>query len=233
MNKRIGILSTNQHLIPFGGLGSFIKGLNIVLKENNIITDIILDKEPTEKEFLKDLDISGTVYYPNNPLSYSNHANVFAFKDSVNFEKSINFRTSFMQALSNNIYDFILINSVEALDAVLILGIQKYVPVILYTHLEWMLGQKNKDQPFSPAMIEYYTKIINFNELSIATQSNYNVKHIKNIFDNSVLKLPMLIPEEGLLKKYNNERSGILFNGRWEPRKRPQEYIRLIKETGL
>lgn len=233
MNKRIAIISTNQHLIPFGGLGSFIKGLNIVLKENNIVTDIVLDKEPSEKVFLEELNISGTVYYSDNVLSYSNHANTFAFKDSVNFEKTINFRNALMKAMSKNIYDYIVINSVEALDAVIALGIGNYIPVILYTHLEWMLGQKNKDQPFSDNMIEYYQKLMGMSNIIVATQSKFNAKNIKNLYSDNVIVLPMPIPEEGLLTNSSKKREGILFNGRWEPRKRPMEFIQLIKDTGL
>ena len=36
-----------------------------------------------------------------------------------------------------------------------------------------------------------------------------------------------------VLEEHNKERSGVLWIGRWEPRKNPEEFIRVIKETKL
>jgi hypothetical protein len=41
-------------------------------------------------------------------LSYGKHSNLFQFADSFNFEKSINFRTAIVKALSYNIYDLVI-----------------------------------------------------------------------------------------------------------------------------
>jgi len=232
MTKRIAILSTNQHLIPFGGLGQFIKGLTNHLSTGDFIVDLILDKFPTEDKFVNSLKLTGQVIYPVQVLSYQDHSNVFAFSDSVNFEKSINFRQSLMKALTTNIYDLLIVNSIEALDAVIATGIQEFVPTIVYTHLEFMLGQKNDTQPFSQAFVDYYSALMNNKKISIVTQTmnnSYAIKKTIGAFSNVV---PMLIPEEGLLEPYSGQRKGILFNGRWEPRKRPQEFIKLIEQTG-
>jgi hypothetical protein len=39
--------------------------------------------------------------------------------------------------------------------------------------------------------------------------------------------------EKSLLEEHHKERSGVLWIGRWEPRKNPEEFIRVIKETKL
>jgi hypothetical protein len=43
----------------------------------------------------------------------------------------------------------------------------------------------------------------------------------------------MFIPEPALLEPYDGPKEGILFNGRWEPRKRPEEFVNLCKESGM
>jgi glycosyltransferase involved in cell wall biosynthesis len=43
----------------------------------------------------------------------------------------------------------------------------------------------------------------------------------------------MPIPERGLLEEYTGEKNGVLFIGRWEDRKEPKEFLRVIKETKL
>jgi len=236
-NRRVGIISTASHFIAFGGAGQFIKGLyEQVLKPEGAIVDLICDKEPADMEFLKALDLSGTVYYPKNPLPYSKHVSMFSFSDSANLEKEINLRDALFQALSENIYDTIIINSIEGISPVHLTGIQRFVKVVCYTHVEFSIGlMDHRLTPFSRDFIAHYGRLIGAKDFIMGTQSAYNAESIKENFDDvwEVRVLPMLLPENALLTVVNTNKRGVLFNGRWEPRKRPEEFVALIKESGL
>ena len=81
-----------------------MKGVVETLIKNGHYIDIACDGEP-EENFLKEYGVN--VFTPDKAdrLSYGKHSNLFQFADSFNFEKSINFRTAIVKALSYNIYD--------------------------------------------------------------------------------------------------------------------------------
>ena len=133
-DKRIGFLIADQHFIPHGGIGQFAKGFTEMCRRINWKVDIILDKQPTNEfsEYVKSL--GANIVYPSNPLRYSSHTATFAFSDSINFEKMVNFRESILQAFQTNIYDMLVCNTQEAMSAAYAMGIGKYIPVVFYTH---------------------------------------------------------------------------------------------------
>ena len=92
-NKRIAFLISDQHFIPHGGIGSFCKGFTEMCNRIGWKVDILLDKQPNNSHF-KELitKMGGNVLYPESPLKYSDHVGTFAFSDTINFEKIINFR---------------------------------------------------------------------------------------------------------------------------------------------
>jgi len=89
-NKRIAFMISDQHFIPHGGIGSFCKSFTEMCDRINWKVDIILDKAPTGT-FDKVID-NANIVYPEEALRYSDHTATFAFSDTINFEKIINFR---------------------------------------------------------------------------------------------------------------------------------------------
>ena len=234
-NKRIMFLISDQHFIPHGGIGQFAKGFTELCQRINWKVDIILDKEPTHEfsEVVKEL--GANVIYPNKPLKYTDHTATFAFSDTINFEKIVNFRKSILHAFQTNIYDMIVCNTQEAMSAAYAMGLSKYIPVMFYTHLHSMIFREA--QNFSDVFIEayhnFYNKHMEFPDIYIGTQSQKNIDELTKYGAKNCALLRMPMSERGLLEPYKGTKKGVLFIGRWEEGKNPEAYIRTMKEAKL
>ena len=234
-NKRIGFLIADQHFIPHGGIGQFAKGFTELCQRLNWKVDIILDKQPTNdfSDYVKSL--GANIVYTKNPLRYSSHTATFAFSDSINFEKMVNFRESLLEAFQTNIYDMLVCNTQEAMSAAYAMGIGKYIPVVFYTHSYSMVFRDEQD--FSDVCIDeyhnYFNKHMELSHSFVGTQSQKNVDEMTKYGAKNVSLLRMPLSERGLLEPNNGPRSGVLFIGRWEERKNPAAYIKVMKETKL
>ncbi len=234
-NKRIAFLISDQHLIAHGGIGQFAKGFTEMCGRIDWKVDVILDKAPSH-DFAKVVESHGAniVYHPK-VISYSQHANIFAFSDSMNFEKMINFRNSLVHAFNINTYDMIVCNSLEAMPAVHSLDFAKYIPVVFYTHEESMIlrGARKFKGVFTESCNDFYNKMLSLNNVFVGTQSDRNVIELQKYDCPGAVKLSMPLPERGLLTANYGPRTGVLYVGRWEDRKNPEAYLELIKETKL
>ena len=233
--KRVAFCISDQHLVPHGGIGQFAKGFVEMANKIDWKVDIITDK-PTTNEFAKLVESLGAnLIAPKNALSYKNHTGTFAFTDSINFEKMINFRDAVMNAFHNNIYDMVVCNSLEAMPAVLSFDLNTYIPVVFYTHEESMVFRDTRKFKgvFLESCNEFFNNLMNLESCYIGTQSARNVSEIKNNGGVSVEHLSMPMSERELLTSDYSERKGVLYIGRWEDRKNPEAFLKVIKETGL
>ena len=233
--KRIAFLISDQHLIAHGGIGQFAKGFTEMCQQLEWKVDIILDKAPTNK-FSEVVESFGAnlVYTPKS-LSYSTHTSTFAFSDSMNFEKMINFRNAIIHAFTTNTYDMVVCNSLEAMPAIHALDIAKYIPVVFYTHEESMIfrGERKFKGVFTDSCNDFYNKMLSVNSIFVGTQCDRNVAELQKYDASNATKLSMPLPERGLLTANLGPREGVLYVGRWEDRKNPEAYLAVIKETGL
>ena len=234
-DKRIAFLISDQHLITHGGIGQFAKGFTEMCSRIGWKIDIILDKTPTNDLANIVKSLGANIIYPSDGLRYTEHTATFAFSDSINFEKMINFRKSIMLAFQSNIYDMMVCNTQEAMSAAYAMGIGKYLPVVFYTHSYSMVFRDEQD--FSDVCIDEYHGFFNKHmELShsfVGTQSQKNVDEMTKYGAKNVSLLRMPLSERGLLEPNTGPRSGVLFIGRWEERKNPAAYLKVMKETGL
>jgi len=235
-NRRIGFLISDQHLIAHGGIGQFTK--SFVEMCNRIKSgwkvDVILDKAPTG-EFYKLIESLGAnIVYPKEPLKYSDHTATFVFSDTINFEKIINFRNAILQAFETNLYDMLICNTQEAMSAAYALSIHDYIPVMFYTHSPNMIFRDTHGtDAFLDSYHVFYNKHMEFEGITIGTQSQKNVDELEKHGATNVALLRMPMSERNLLVPYTGPKSGVLFIGRWEERKNPQAYIDAMKECGL
>lgn len=231
---RVAFVISDQHLIPAGGIGQFAKGfVEQIANPNDIFVDFILDKKPS-KDFVEKLNFKGSIYYPDTPLSYSGHTSTFAFGESINWEKHINFRNAMMKAFNHSIYDCIIVNTPEAYAPVYGLCVETKAKVVFYTHSEYLAGFEDYSaSTFYPEFISYYKNMMHLPDIYVGTQTEQNVDRIKETYLKSfnVISLPMPIPEVSLLHKIDVDKKGILFIGRWEDRKNPAAFIKAIEET--
>jgi hypothetical protein len=138
--KRIAFCLSDQHTIPHGGLGQFAKSFVENFTPLGYKIDIISDKPTTNTGFKEFLENKGARFlYPNYITPYTDHTKTFIFEDSYNIEKMINFRNSMLKALTENVYDIVICNTLESFPAVYCLNIHRYCQVIYYTHNESMV----------------------------------------------------------------------------------------------
>ena len=232
--KRIAFLISDQHFIPHGGIGSFCKSFVEMADRIGWKVDVILDKLPTGN-FDEVIKSSGAnIIYPRESLKYTDHVNTFAFSDSINFEKIINFRKALMEAFETNLYDMIICNTQEAMSAAYALSLNKDIPVLFYTHLHSMIFRESQgNDVFLDSYHNFYNKHMEFPDIFIATQSEKN-KHELELYGSkyvSILRMPL--SERGLLQPNTDKRNGVLFIGRWEEGKNPEAYIKVMSECGL
>jgi glycosyltransferase involved in cell wall biosynthesis len=232
--KRIAFLISSQHFIPHGGIGSFCKSFTEMCGRLNWKVDIILDKAPAGT-FDKVVESSGAnLIWPLEPLRYSEHTATFAFSDTINFEKIINFRKALLEAFEENIYDMIVCNTQEAMTAAYAMTVNKYIPVVFYTHLHSMIFRDSQGSDvFLDSYHNFYNKHMEFTDIIIGTQTQKNIDELTKYGATNCRLLPMPMSERGLLERYTDKREGVLFIGRWEEGKNPEAYIRVMKESGL
>ena len=233
-NKRIAFLISDQHFIPHGGIGSFCKSFTEMCGRLTWKVDIILDKAPTGT-FNEVIENAGAnIVYPDEPLKYSDHTATFAFSDTINFEKIINFRKAILKAFETNVYDMIVCNTQEAMTASYAMTVNKYIPVVFYTHLHSMIFRESQGSDvFLDSYHNFYNKHMEFSDIIIGTQSQKNINELTKFGATNCALLRMPMSERGLLEPYTGTKEGVLFIGRWEEGKNPEAYIRVMKECGL
>lgn len=233
-SKRIAFLISDQHFIPHGGIGSFCKSFTEMCGRLNWKVDIILDKVPTGTfdDVIK--GAGANIVVPDQPLRYSDHTATFAFSDTINFEKIINFRQAILKAFETNVYDMIVCNTQEAMTAAYAMTVNKYIPVVFYTHLHSMIFRESQGSDvFLDSYHNFYNKHMEFSDIIIGTQSQKNIDELTKHGATNCVKLPMPMSERELLTESGLTSNGVLFIGRWEEGKNPEAYIRVMKESKL
>ena len=235
-NKRVGFLISDQHLIAHGGIGQFAKSFVEMSGRLNWKTDIILDKAATGDFSRHIKEIGANLISPKEPLRYNEHTATFMYNDSINFEKIVNFRKALVQAFETNLYDMIVCNTQEAMSAAYALAVDKYIPVVFYTHSHTNVFKEKHH--FSDVSLDNYHSFFNkhmeFANITAGTQSPRNKATLEAAGAVSCEVLPMPLSERGLLEPNNcKNQNGVLFIGRWEDRKNPKAFLRVISETKL
>ena len=243
-DRRIAFMISDQHFIPHGGIGSFCKGFTEMCNRIGYKVDILLDKSPRDKEFNELVTSMGAnVRSPVEPLRYSEHTATFAFSDTINFEKIINFRKVLLEAFSENIYDMVVCNTQEAMTAAYAMTVNQYLPVVFYTHLHSMIFRDSQGSDvFLDSYHNFYNKHMEFTDIIIGTQSQKNIDELTKYGATNCRLLRMPMSERGLLEPkiwsilketQPKKQEGVLFIGRWEEGKNPDAYIRVMKECKL
>ena len=233
-SRRIGFLISDQHLIPHGGIGQFAKGFVEMCGRIGWKVDIILDKAPTNEFSTLIKKLGANIVYPKDVLPYSDHAATFVFSDTINFEKIINFRKSILRAFETNIYDMLVCNTQEAMSAAYAMTVHEYIPVMFYTHLHSMIFRDTQGvDVFLGSYHTFYNKHMEFDGITIGTQSQKNIDELTKHGATNCVLLRMPMSERGLLEPSTANRSGVLFIGRWEDGKNPDAYVKVMQECGL
>ena len=219
MTKRIAFLISKQHFIVHGGIGQFAKGFGEMAEGQDWIVDYITDGEPRDKNLVKGRLLTHGGY------GYGRHRTAFPFGEGLNAEQVSNFRDGLLEAYRTCFYDMIVCNNPESVVAAYSLGLAQHVAVIFYTHLEVLFANSST---FSKAYTYQVRSICNWPDLIVGTQSEYNTTLIEGS-----LFLPMPVPEQDLLKPSRRKKSGVLFIGRFEQRKNPEEFLKICRGSRI
>ena len=169
---------------PSSGHGIFMKGVVETLTNYGHCIDIACDGEP-EANFLEEYNIN--VYTPNKEdrLSYGKHSNLFQFADSFNFEKSINFRTAIVKAMSNHMYDLIICNDLESAFVCKAMGLHKYIKVVTYAHECATANPSLKEGVFKDTYYDMIDEMMFDEDIVTLVQTEQNRKNIEKRLLNS------------------------------------------------
>lgn len=236
--KRVAFVISSQHLKPAGGIGTFAKSFCELISQHDTIIDIIADKSirGSTKTFVEDmlLPLQINFFCNTEPLRYEDNAiEQSRFnKEGVNYQKIINFQKIFVERSRIVDYDFVVVNTQEAMAAIATL--ETKCPVYLYTHLyKQIFSEINITDSFLPVYHKFYNQFLSYNNVIIATQCNRNKTLLNNQGINNVEVIPMPLSDGNLLIKSTHERKGVLFIGATSIHKRYQDFLKVIKATGL
>ena len=236
-SKTILFVISAQHFIPTGGIGSFFRGFRRMASALGYDLVVVLDKMPIgQGKLLMDPMPGVKLVWPEKPVSYAKAPEASRFdKENINPAKVANFETSLQLALAMGHPAHILINTPDAVQAVTQLNLHLPYPTTFYTHHENLVVPPSKaSKVFSPAYNDFLYAIPATPGIRVATQSRYNIVCMDWLtFVVPPIVLPMPIPDPGLMQPYAGAKEGVLFIGRFEPRKDPKMFADVVARAGL
>jgi glycosyltransferase involved in cell wall biosynthesis len=206
-----------------------MKGAIDTFLQNGHFIDVLSDGEPNEN-FIKDYPINFIFPDKQSRLSYSKHSDLFQFTDSFNFEKAINFRSAITKALTTNAYDLIICNDTESAFVCYQMELYKHMHVTSYLHECASINPELGEGVFKDC---YYNLIEQMMYIPITTliqteKNKEKILHLLPYSDPNLYVQPYPLTDSQIVNV--NERDGILFIGRHEPRKNPAAYIKCLSD---
>lgn len=201
-------------------------------------TTVVLDMPPKKAaQWMANSSDTVEFVWPENAVGYDDHnpSDELHPKEIPNTFKQSNFVTSLETAVKRSQPTHILINTPEAALAVIQLGLHEAIPTTFYTHHEnLVIDPAPKSSLFGPEYMQMLHDIVGTAGIQTATQSHYNVERLAHLnLSTPAVVLPMPIPDPELLEPYDGPREGVLFIGRHEPRKQPQQFAAKVAKAGL
>jgi glycosyltransferase involved in cell wall biosynthesis len=235
--KRIWFLISAQNLVPHGGVGTFFSGFASLCKKHNIKLDVIVDEEPrdvAEEMLANHQEVS--IYFPENKIQ-SDHSKWCAFSsERTDLSRVMHFQLAMQKVFQLNLPDIIVSNTPESNFACQAMGLPTLFPTVFYTHLDHSVHWEMDHGlvPFHESLTDWLQKSLLYKHVIAGTQTQKNQISLQNRNVNA-LELPLACEPELWNSKYQNHPNpeGVLFIGRFEPRKNPQAFVRLIQATNL
>lgn len=228
----IAFLISDQHFIATGGIGQYAYALYKMCLRKRIRMHFILDKQPT-KQFFVDLFDKAIFHYPDEPIAYTLHNNIYVHTDTMNMYKQANFHTAIVKAhkyLNDKSFVMYICNTSESIIPAYTAGCS---PLVIYTHLYKHIHLDADSGKFSDNFHNLVENLSKLPNVYIATQSLYNKLILKQRYS-KVQILPIPFTEETFLEQYDRSNvNGVLFVGRFEDGKRPDKFLKYCKQANL
>ena len=226
---RVLFIINRMNFRKSSGHGIFMKGVVETLLQHGHFIDIVCDGEP-EENFLAENEIN--VYYPDKQdrLAYSKHSNLFQFADSFNFEKSINFRTAIVKALTNHVYDLVICNDTESAFVCYQLELYKHMRVTSYAHECQSINSELGAGVFKDCYYNLIEQMMYFPITTLIQTKQNEAKLLPKLpYSNPNLYiLPYPLTDSNVV--HSLDQDGLLYIGRHEDRKNPAMYIKVLAD---
>jgi hypothetical protein len=231
---RIAQVCSNDTLIPDGGVGISVASLSKLFIRNDCQVDIITDIRPSNgkrQRFQEQLEGLGCriVRAPDN-ISYTRYSRTHQMNWGIQSEESANMRESMMCALHTAVYDLVIIHSVNSTPGIYSLDLWKWIPTIIYTHDPNAIFKYKQQLRYSQGAQNFSDILYRLPGLLIGTHTEHN----RTCIDlPQVRVLPLPLTTDLLLQDYTGPREGVLFIGKWEDRKNPALFCRVVAAAKL
>lgn len=232
---RIACVVPSASLV-FRGVGNFCVNLFDLAEEYGWIVDVILDAPPRDNDLYRTYKGLNWVY-PDDPIPYKTHTDLFFWRDNLNLEKVMNFRNAMVKALKSYSYELVIANTGDALLACYYLRLGLYTNLLYYTHHESAACMDYKHDIYTPETSGLFRIFDTLPGIVVGTQTSPNRSRIRALLGKNirVAVLPYLVDKE----VYNQPKPafdktwGVGFVGPYEPRKAPELYIKALEEANL
>ena len=226
---RVLFIINRMNFRKSSGHGIFMKGVVETLLQHGHFIDIVCDGEP-EENFLAENEIN--VYYPDKQdrLAYSKHSNLFQFADSFNFEKSINFRTAIVKALTNHVYDLVICNDTESAFVCYQLELYKHMRVTSYAHECQSINSELGAGVFKDCYYNLIEQMMYFPITTLIQTKQNEAKLLPKLpyANPNLYILPYPLTDSNVV--HSLDQDGLLYIGRHEDRKNPAMYIKVLAD---
>jgi glycosyltransferase involved in cell wall biosynthesis len=95
------------------------------------------------------------------------------------------------------------------------------------------LDDREWKNEFTESFNETFNALMGVKGITIGTQTLRNLSELHKSKIPNAKYLPILMTEKTLLQTHIKPKEGVLWIGRWEPRKNPEAFIEMIQKTGL
>ena len=233
---RVAMMISNEHCNPNGGVGASTQSLTQMFQQQGCQVDLIVDqqaKDTVRQAFLGEFTQSGCgIFTPNAEQDYKNTKEIHAFREGPNWQQVHNFKMSLFRALHYTVYDLVICHNAMAALAIQSMDLPELINTVIYTHdYNAVFRDKTPSFMYMPSMTEINSIAYGFRHFTVGTQTERNRRELAHLDNCTHLPLPLTTPS--LLTEQCDTKRGVLFIGRWEPRKNPKQYVDVIERTAL
>lgn len=232
--KRIAILMSSDDFAVRSGIGHWCLSVVNNLKENHFV-DIITANQVKDlrktSELLKLFPDVNIISPKSNNFSSDKIWNQSV--PGIKYEHIVGYQESLREAFKTRLYDMVICNHVESFEAALNLNLNKVMPVLFFTHTPQLIYPEYKDGYRKQQWYDREVELVKTSRpnVTVLTHSELNKKKLELMNVCNVATLEPTVPETSLLKNHNVAKDGILFIGRYEDRKDPETFLKLVKLT--
>lgn len=169
-----------------------------------------------------------TLIYPDRPLKDNKDTKMRGrFEYSTSLEMQINFRDSFLKAIKGKIYDFVLINSEEAIPAFFNVGYP--CPVYVYSHFGSLIYPRDSQALYQN--LHNQTRLYK-DKITVLTQSEHNRQRLLQDFPD-VEVCGMLLEDAVVNNADRGKGYGLVFNGRVSSEKNFPLFCKIASQVDM